>query len=247
MRLTFAPMNTVTLRRLLAVVGYVSFLATAPAMAQIGPIQPVLITHGDTEVTHKRPDLPDDYSVPVDVYVEADGSVSNVVVSQTTKNVDADGIAASYMRGLKFLPGLDKQGQPVASMVRVTVNMFKRGAKKVVRVTLKPPPMDAEAARVRQLMCADFLFEIKRIREEAGIKDASLEVMPYLSARLYMTQKRVPDEVQMKFWDSWPGQLKKVVDRCEKDELKMFYSDVLVPALDGALPSGEESATVAAQ
>jgi hypothetical protein len=246
MRLNFEAMNTVTLRRLLAVVGYVSLLASGPALAQIGPIQPVLITHGDTEVTHKRPDLPDDYSIPVDVYVDANGGVNNVVVSQTSRNTEADGIAAAYMRDLKFLPGLDAQGQPVASVVRVTVNMFKRGPKKVVRVTLKPPSMDMESSRVKRMMCADFLFEIKRIREDAGIKDASLEVMPYLSARLYMNQKNVPDEVQMKFWDSWPGQLKKVIDRCEKDELKMYYTEVLVPALDGILPSTEETATASA-
>jgi hypothetical protein len=175
--------------------------------------------------------------VPIDVFVAADGTVSNVVVSDSTGNLDADKIAAAYMRDQKFLPGLDMKGNPVASTVRVTVNMFRRGPRKVVKVTLKPPPIAKETERVGKLMCADFLWELQRIREGAGIRDASLEVMPYVSARMYMTSKHLSEEVEAKFWDMWPDQLEKIVNRCEKDELKLFFSEVLVPTLDGSLPN----------
>ncbi len=232
-------MRYINFRRVTALFGYVACLAAAPAFAQVGPIQPVLITEGKTESAHNRPDLPDDYSVPVDVRVGADGAVTSAVVSDSTGNVTADGLASTYMRDKKFLPGLDARGQPVASMVKVTVNMFKRGTKKVVRVTLKPPPMAAESARVKKMMCADFIFEIQRLADEAGIRDPSLEVLPYMSAHMYMTQKDVPSEVQEKFWDQWPSTLRKVVNACEKDQLKLYYTEVLVPALDGALPSRE--------
>lgn len=231
-------MKTVAIRRVFALCSYVAFLAAGPAAAQIGPIQPVLVLDGGkAEHSHSRPDLPDDYSVPIDVFVAPDGSVSNVVVTDSTGNLDADRIAAAYMRDQKFLPGLDLKGNPVASTVRVSVNLFKRGTKKVVKVTLKPPPIAKETERVKKLMCADFLWELQRIREGAGIRDASLEVMPYVSARLYMTSKQVSEQVENKFWDMWPDQLEKIVDRCEKDELKLYYSEVLVPTLDGALPA----------
>ena len=131
------------------------------------------------------------------------------------------------------------------SVVKVNVNMFKRGTKKVVRVTLKPPPVAGETLRVRKLMCADFLWEVNRIRTEAGIKDFSLEVMPYTSARLYMQQKKVPDSLEAKFWDEWPGALKKIVKGCEKDQTRLFFTEVLIPALDGVMPP--EMATAAAQ
>jgi hypothetical protein len=236
-------MKTVAIRRVFALCSYVACLAAGPALAQIGPIQPVLVLDGGkVEQGHARPDLPDDYSVPIDVYVAPDGSVSNVVVSDSTGNLDADGIAAAYMRDQKFLPGLDMKGNPVASTVRVTVNMYRRGTRKVVRVTLKPPPIAHETDRVRKLMCADFLWELQRMREGAGIRDASLEVMPYVSARMYMTSKQVSEEVEARFWDSWPKALEKIVDRCEKDELKLYYSEVLVPTLDGAMP-GRDTAT----
>jgi len=181
----------------------------------------------------------------VDVRVGVDGNVTAAVVSQTTNNTTADGLAAAYMRDKKFLPGLDVKGRPVASTVKVTVNMYKRVNRKVVRVTLKPPPMALESERVRKLMCADFIFEINRLVDEAGIRDASLEVLPYMSAHMYMVQKDVPSEVQEKFWDQWPSTLRKVVDRCEKDQLKLYYTEVLVPALDGALPTRETETAAA--
>jgi hypothetical protein len=56
---------------------------------------------------------------------------------------------------------------------------------------------------------------------------------------MYMTQKSVPSEVEVKFWDEWPKTLRKIVDRCEKNQLQMFYAEVLVPTLDGAIPSNQ--------
>jgi hypothetical protein len=238
-------MKTVAVRRVFALCSYVAFLAAGPVAAQIGPIQPVLVLEdGKAERAHSRPELPDDYSVPIDVFVAPDGTVSNVVVSDSTGNLDADRIAATFMREQKFLPGLDMKGNPVTSTVRVTVNLFKRGTRKVVKVTLKPPPIAGETARVRKLMCADFLWEMQRIRDGANIRDASYEVMPYVSARAYMTSKHVSDEVEAKFWDMWPDALEKIVNRCEKNELSLFYSEVLVPTLDGVLPTKETAVAV---
>ena len=212
----------------------------------MGPIQPVLVTEGKVEYSHSRPDLDNDYSVPVEVHVDANGAIANVLVSETSGNVQADALAVDFMRGMKFLPGLDAKGEATKSTVKVTVNMYKRGGKKVVRVTLKPPPMANESARVKKLMCADFVFEMNRLSEEANIHDTSLEVLPYMSAHMYMTQKNVPSEVQEKFWDRWPRMLDKIVDRCEKNQLQMFYAEVLVPALDGAMPTNE-TVTAASQ
>ena len=129
---------------------------------------------------------------------------SNVVVSETSGNLEADALAVAFMRDRKFLPGLNARGEPVASVVKVTVNMYKRGNRKVAHVTVKPPPMAQEKLRLKTLMCADFIWEIERMDKEAGVNDLSLEVMPYTSARMYMEQKHVPDQLETKFWDEWP-------------------------------------------
>ena len=228
-------MSTATFHRFLALLGYVSCLAASPSFAQMGPIQPVLITDGKVEYAHNRPDI-DDASVPVEVHVAADGSIDNVVVSETSGNLQADALAVAFMRERKYLPGLNAQGKPAASVLKVTVNMYKRAGRKVARVTVKPPPMAQEKLRLQTLMCADFIWEMDRMDKEAGVNDLSMEVMPYTSARMYMEQKHVPDQAEEKFWDEWPGMLRKVVDRCEKDQTRLFYSEVLVPTIDGMMP-----------
>jgi hypothetical protein len=240
-------MQYISLRRVIALFGYVAFCAAGPVVAQVGPIQPVLVMVGSApEIAHNRPDLGDDFSVPLDVYVGADGIVTRAVVSESSGNPQADSVATNYIRERRFLPGLDTRGNATDSMVKVTVNMYKRGGRKVVRVTLKPPPLANESARVKKLMCADFVFEMNRLSDDAKIRDASLEVLPYISAHMYMTQKNVASDVQEKFWDEWPKMLRKIVDRCEKNQLQMFYAEVLVPALDGAIPQSE-TATAASQ
>ena len=237
-------MSTVTFHRFVALLGYVSCLAAAPAMAQMGPIQPVLVTDGKVEYSHDRPDI-GDFTVPVEVRVAASGAIQGVFVSESSGNAQADALAVDFMKQRKFLPGLDDRGTAVDSVVRVTVNMYKRGSKKVARVTIKPPPLAQETLRVQTLLCADFLWEIERMDKEAGIDDLSLEVMPYTSARMYMEQKNVPDSFEEKFWDEWPGALRKIVDRCERDQTRMFFSEVLVPTLDGVMP--EQTATASAR
>jgi hypothetical protein len=219
-------------------------LVAGPAVAQVGPIQPVLVLNGgQTETSHRRPDLPENYAIPVDVYVAADGTVSDVVVSESSKDLVADQLAAAVMRDKLFLPALDSKGQPTVGVAKVTVSMYKRGSRKVVKVIVKPPALAGETERVNKMMCADFLWEVERLRKEADVDDAAYEVMPYVSARMYMTQKHISSEVESKFWDAWPGALKKVIDRCAKDELKFFFAEVLTPTLDGAMP---ELATVTA-
>jgi TonB family protein len=242
-------MSTAANKRASALASLVACLAAGSAVAQVGPIQPVLVLDdGKAETAHKRPDLPESYSIPLDVFVGANGVVTNAVVTESSENLVADQLAAEVMRGKKFLPALDAQGQPVQGVTRVTVAMFKRGPRNVVKVVVKPPAaINAETDRVRKMMCADFLWEVERLKKQADVRDASYEVMPYTSARMYMQQKHVPEEIQAKFWDAWPKAMKTVVSACEKDELKFFYAEVLVPALDGVLPESQSMAASAEQ
>ena len=234
-------MKHFTLRSAVALFGYVSFLAAAgTAAAQIGPVQPVLVQPtGNPEIPHDRPNFQEDYSVPMDVYVNAQGKVTNVVVTQSTSNVEADGAAASFMRDRQFLPAVNESGEAMDALVRVNVNMFKRGSKKVARVTIKPPPVSLELDRVQRMTCADFLWEVERMHNEAKIKDTSFEQTPYMSALLYKQQRKVPIEVESEFWDKWTDTHEKVVKRCDKQQTRMYFTDVLMPALDGTLPASE--------
>ena len=231
-------MRNVAHARVFALLTTVACLTAGPVLAQVGPIQPVLVLDaGRSEAPHNRPDFPETYAIPVDVYVAADGAVTHVVVTETSKNEVADQLAADLMRQKKFLPALDSKGRPVSGMAKVTVSMFKRGNKKVAKVIVKPPAINSETDRVKRMMCADFIWEVERLEKQADVRDTAYEVMPYMTARMYLEQKHVPSASEEKFWDSWPKALNKVIDRCQKDELKFFYAEVLVPALDGVMPA----------
>jgi hypothetical protein len=234
-------MKQLTLRNLVGLVGYVSFLAVAgPAAAQVGPVQPVLVLPtGNPEIPLKHASFTNDYSVPVDVFVDAQGKVSNVVVTNTSGNVEVDGVAAGFMRERTFLPAVNERGESMESLVRMTVNMFKRGGKNVARVTTKPPPMGLEKDRVQRMTCADFLWEVERMHDDANIKDTSFEQTPYISAMLYKEKRHVPIEVESTFWDMWADMHEKVVNRCEKQQTRLYFTDVLMPMLDGTLPASE--------
>ena len=91
-------MKHFTLRSVVALFGYVSFLAACTAAAQVGPVQPVLVLPtGNSEIPHIRPNFTNDYSVPVDVYVDSSGKVTSVVVTTSSGNVDVDGVAAAFV------------------------------------------------------------------------------------------------------------------------------------------------------
>ncbi len=124
------------------------------------------------------------------------GKVTNVVVTSTSGNVEVDGVAANFMRERTFLPAVNERGEAMESLVRVTVNMFKRGGKNVARVTTKPPPMGLEKDRVQRMTCADFLWEVERMHQDANIKDTSFEQTPYISAMLYKEKRHVPIDVE---------------------------------------------------
>lgn len=234
-------MKHLTLRNLVGLVGYVSFLAAAgTATAQVGPVQPVLVLPtGQPEIPQHRPDFVNDYSVPVDVFVDSHGKVTNVVVTTSSGNVEVDSVAAAFMRERTFLPAVNENGEPMDSLVRMTVNMFKYGGKKVARVTTKPPPMGLEKDRVQRMTCADFLWEVERMHQDANIKDTSFEQTPYISAMLYKEKRHVPIEVESTFWDMWADMHEKVVNRCEKQQTRLYFTDVLMPMLDGTLPASE--------
>ena len=125
------------------------------------------------------------------------------------------------------------------ALVRVNLNMFKRGSKKVARVAIKPPPVALEKDRIQRMTCADFLWEVERMRKIANIKNTSYEQTPYMSALLYKTQRSIPNDVDDKFWDMWEDLHQKVVNRCEKQQTRLYFTDVLTPLLDGTMPAAE--------
>lgn len=212
-----------------------SLSAVTPAWAQLGPIEPIITSSTKPSAAIANiPNLSEDYVIPVEVTVGADGAVQNVVVSTPSGNEDADKTAVRFMMEKKFLPAVDAAGNPVEGTAQGTVEVRSKTINKVLKANMKPGNTSTEVARVRKLSCKDFTWEIARLRDGAKSQALHAEVMPWVSLRLYVMDKKVPKDVEEKLMDKWPGALADAEQQCKAAPQKNFLSDVLMPLLDAA-------------
>lgn len=221
--------------RAFAPLALMACLTSAELAAQVGPLQAIMLPNAKQSTTLQNiPDFNEDFLVPVDVTVGPDGSVTDVVVSTSSGDPKVDNVAVAFMKEKKFLPGLDPSGIPTESRIAATVDIRSKTRHKQLSANLKPPNSSTESARVLKLRCSDFLWEIERLRTQAASADLSREIMPFVSARLYQTNKQIGRD-DAGFWEKWPKALEQAEKRCVDSPDKAYYGDVLVPTLDAAL------------
>jgi TonB family protein len=219
--------------RHVAVFALVGTLIAARAPAQVGPIEPIIVTGGKpSRALADIPDLSADYVVPVEVTVGVDGSVIDVVVSTPSGDEKADKVAIAFMKEKRFLPALDANGKPVEAKAAGTVDIRSKSINKQLKANMKAPNTQNEVARVRKLKCSDFLWEIERLRNEGASTDVSREIMPWVSLRVYMLDKKLPKETEPKLLESWPRVLADAEKACKAAPEKMYLTEVLTPTLD---------------
>ncbi|HEY6124795.1 MAG TPA: TonB family protein [Steroidobacteraceae bacterium] len=207
----------------------------APALAQLGPIEPIIISGGKPgKALASIPDLAEDYVIPVEVTVAADGSVKSVVVSTPSGNEAADNTAVRFMMEKKFLPAIDTEGNPVEGQAQGTVEVRSKSINKVLKANMKPISTSNEVARVRKLTCKDFAWEIARLRNDGKSTMLHAEVMPWVSFRLYVTDKSVAGDIEKRLLDQWPQALATAEKQCKAAPDKNYLTDVLFPLLDAA-------------
>jgi TonB family protein len=224
--------NTVLLRAV-AAFACVACIQSGPTLAQVGPIEPIIITGGKpSKALADIPDLKDDYVVSVQVTVAADGSVSDVVVSPSSGDAGADAIAIRFMKEKKFLPALDANGQPAEAKAMGSVEVHSKSINKQLKANMKPPNSQNEVARVRKLSCKDFTWEVNRLRTEGASTDVSREIMPWVSLRVYMMDNGIPSEREPAYLEKWPKVLKDAEKACEAAPEKPYLAGVLTPLLN---------------
>lgn len=216
---------------LIALVCLIALQAT-PTFAQLGPIEPVIVTSNKpSKALADIPNMREDYVIPVEVTVAADGSVKDVVVSPSSGDAAADATAIKFMKEKRFLPAIDAGGQPVEATALGSVEVNSKTRHKVLKANMKPPNSQSEVTRVRQLTCKDFLWEIDRLRGAGGSTDLSREIMPWVSLRVYMSDKAIPPDAEPTYLTKWPKSLGEAERACKASPAKL-YLDVLAPVLD---------------
>ena len=212
--------------------------ATLPAGAQVGPIEPIVIVAGPPSATlADLPDLGDEFVVGIEVKVAPDGTVAEVVVTSSSGNAQADQAAIGFMKEKRFLPALDARARPVAGSVRGSVEVNARGRMREMKASLKPPDIPNEIERVRKLTCRDFLWEIERLRRDAASTDLSREIMPWVSLRVYMMDRKLPKGAEPAYLEKWPQALSETEALCKSTPDKSYLADTLTLVLDSLAPN----------
>lgn len=217
---------------------FAATLGVTPAFAQIGPIEPVIISNSKPSKTLADiPELREDFVIQVEVTVAADGTVKDVVVSPSSGDEQADNTAIQFMKEKKFLPALDANAQPVEAKALGSVEVKSKTRNKQLKANMKPPNTQNEVARVRKLTCKDFLWEIDRLRGQGASPDLSREIMPWVSLRVYMLDKNIPKEAEPAYQQKWPKALAEAEHACKATPDKLYLKDVLMMTLDSLAPN----------
>ena len=207
-------------------------ILTTQTFAQVGPIEPIIIASSKPGKTLAEiPNMSEDFVVPVEVTVAADGSVQDVVVSPSSGNATADETAIKFMREKRFLPAIDEIGHPIEATALGNVEVKSKSRHKVLKANMKPPNSHNEVTRVRKMTCKDFLWEVDRLRGEGASTDVSREIMPWVSLRLYMADKKITPEAEPKYLAKWPQALGDAEKACTAAPATL-YLEALAPVLD---------------
>jgi TonB family protein len=220
-----------SIRRCFTTTACLGVFYASQAYAQVGPIDPVIITSKKPSKTLADiPNMREDFVVPVEVTVAADGSVQDVRVI-TSGDAVADETAIKFMKEKRFLPAIDAHGQAVEAKVLGNVEVKSKTRNKELKANMKAPNSQNEVARVRQLTCKDFLWEVDRLRGAGASPDVSREIMPWVSLRVYMADKKIAPDAEPKYLQTWPHALGEAQKACKAAPDKL-YLDVLAPVLD---------------
>ena len=208
------------------------------ARAQVGPIEPIIIeSTKPSETLANIPELGGDFIIPVEVTIAADGSVTNVVVTTSSGNEAADVTAIKFMKEKRFLPALDSHAQPVEGKALGSVEVNSKTRMKQLKASMKPPDIPNEIERVRKLRCRDFLWEIDRLRQQGASTDLSREIMPWVSLRVYMLDKKLPKDAEAAYLARWPKALAEAEATCKSTPDRLYLNDTLVLILESLAPN----------
>ncbi len=224
----FAPGLSAALALLASVCG-------TRAQAQVGPIEPIIVTNAKPgKALAKIPDTKQDYTVPFEATVAVDGSVKAVTLPAPTGDEQVDASVVRFVSEKTFLPALDAAAQPVEATVQGTVDFKSKSINKQLKINVRPPNTQSEVARVRKLTCKDFTWEVARLRTQAGSTDLAREIMPWVSLRVYLVDRKMPLENESALLPKWPAVLAAAEEGCKAAPGKSYLNDVLTPLLDAA-------------
>jgi hypothetical protein len=215
----------------------VPLLLPVAALSQTGPADPQVIAAAPTaKVNVGNRKLAGHLSA--NVRVGEDGRVRDVEVTENTAEASFEPQLVRVLQSARFRPAIDASGKPVEASFAMKVELRTSTAGEPKPVAAKPDPQltDKEKARIREMRCADFIWEWDLIREEADAA-AATEFMPRIATTMYVTARtEAGDYVDSKIWKAAPKAFKESAERCAESPQAPFWDGIFKTVMDEAVP-----------
>lgn len=212
-------------------------LSPAAAIAQVGPSEPQVIAGASTSKISVGSRKLVGHLVGT-VRVGDDGKVRDVLVTENTTEPAFEPQLVKVLESARFRPALDAQGNAVEASIEMKVELRTSTATEPKPAAAKPDPQltDKEKARIRKMLCRDFIWEWDLLRDQA--KDAVVtEFMPRIAVTMYAGLRTEAGEyVDSKVWKASAKGLRQSVDQCRENPQAPFFDGVFKSVMDEAVP-----------
>ena len=193
--------------------------------------------------------------IPVKLTVATDGHVSQVELADTSGNPKFDRAVQLHLLRVHYIPALTAEGVPFESIVQFNYkDVNEARTPRVVEGKVIPEQTEAtasapapaarndalfdEVGRIKRMRCQDFLWEYDIIKEASRGRPFYDEFSLRAIRAMYMVYRKGGGDHLNKLNAAFPSAVRAAADECRDQPEKMFFRDVMAPALDARLDTG---------
>jgi len=209
---------------------------TAPAFAQVGPIEPVIVTSSKPSKT--LADIPS--CARTTSFRSSHGRRRWHGEGRGCQPVERQRRSRrhrnQFHEGKEIPAGPRCAGAAGGSARAGSVEVQSKTRNKQLKANMKAPNTQNEVARVRKLTCKDFLWEINRLRGEGASPTEPRDHAVGVLARLHARQEH-PEGRGAEVSAEMPKALAEAEQSCKATPDKFYLKDVLMMTLDSLAPN----------
>jgi TonB C terminal len=190
-----------------------------------------------------------DRTVEVEVRVAADGHVSSTKLLTRSGNGVYDERVRGFWKAQPFVPALDADGRPSASVLRtraVYVVKLPPGADSLVnrrngwrfRTEVVDANPAAMADRIGRMTCGDLLWEYEFMRGLAPRAKLQHEEIFHVAFAMLIAAKNLGTEPRDSLIAQWDTLIGQTLDSCRAQPEAQYWRDAFVHVFESAAPVG---------
>lgn len=190
-----------------------------------------------------------DRAVEVEVHVGADGRVAATRLLTRSGNGVYDERVRGFWKAQPFVPALDADGRPVASVLRTRATYVVKlppGADSLVnrrngwrfRTEVIDANPAAMAARIERMSCGDLLWEYSFMRDLAPKAKLQHEEIFHVAFAMLIAAKNLGNDARDSLIAQWDTLIAQTLDSCRAQPAALYWRDAFAHVFESAAPVG---------